>query len=63
MSADLLSRCMVAEHESDSSPVPAAVAIADAIEYDSQKYGLEVVTFTQRTNTKRVNFFIKWSFE
>jgi hypothetical protein len=37
-------------------PVPAAVAIADATEYESQKYGVKAVTFTQKTNTKRMRF-------
>ena len=37
-------------------PVPAAVTIAGATEYEGQKYGVEAVTFTQRTNTKRMRF-------
>ena len=37
-------------------PVPAAVAANAAIEYESQKYGVQAVTFTQRTNTKRMRF-------
>jgi hypothetical protein len=37
-------------------PVPAAVASNAAIEYESQKYGVQAVTFTQRTNTKRMRF-------
>jgi len=37
-------------------PVPAAVAIATATEYEDQKYGVAAVTFTQRTNTKRFKF-------
>ena len=37
-------------------PIPAAVAIADATEYESQKYGVKAVTFTQKTNTKRMRF-------
>lgn len=37
-------------------PVPAAVAIADATEYEGQKYGVAAVTFTERTNTKRMRF-------
>ena len=36
--------------------MPAAVAIADATEYESQKYGVKDVTFTQKTNTKRMRF-------
>jgi hypothetical protein len=37
-------------------PVPATVAAVDATEYESQKYGVQAVTFTQRTNTKRMRF-------
>ena len=37
-------------------PVPAAVAIAAATEYEGQKYGVRAVTFTQRNNTKRMRF-------
>ena len=37
-------------------PVPTAVAAVDATEYESQKYGVQAVTFTQRTNTKRMRF-------
>jgi hypothetical protein len=37
-------------------PVPATVAAVDATEYESQKYGVQAVTFTKRTNTKRMRF-------
>jgi|LakMenE01Jun11ns_1017448.scaffolds.fasta_scaffold9712841_2 hypothetical protein len=37
-------------------PVPAAVTAATATEYESQKYGVKAVTFTQRNNTKRMRF-------
>ena len=37
-------------------PIPTAVAVAAATEYESQKYGVKAVTFTQRTNTKRMRF-------
>ena len=37
-------------------PVPAAVTAATATEYESQKYGVKAVTFTQRTNTKIMRF-------
>ena len=37
-------------------PVPAAVAVAAATEYEGQKYGVKAVTFTQRNNTKRMRF-------
>ena len=37
-------------------PVPAAVTAATATEYESQKYGVKAVTFTQRHNTKRMRF-------
>ena len=37
-------------------PIPAAVAIAAATEYEGQKYGVRAVTFTQRNNTKRMRF-------
>jgi hypothetical protein len=37
-------------------PVPAAVAVLGVTEYESQKYGVAAVTFTQRTNTKRMRF-------
>ena len=37
-------------------PIPAAVTANAAIEYESQKYGVQAVTFTQRTNTKRMRF-------
>ena len=37
-------------------PVPAAVTAATATEYESQKYGVKTVTFTQRNNTKRMRF-------
>ena len=37
-------------------PIPTAVAIAAAPTYEGQKYGVQAVTFTQRTNTKRMRF-------
>jgi hypothetical protein len=37
-------------------PIPAAVTAAAATEYENQKYGVKAVTFTQRTNTKRMRF-------
>ena len=37
-------------------PIPTAVTAATATEYESQKYGVKAVTFTQRTNTKRLRF-------
>jgi hypothetical protein len=37
-------------------PIPAVVAVAAATEYENQKYGVQAVTFTQRTNTKRMRF-------
>ncbi len=37
-------------------PVPAALAAASAPTYESQQYGVQAVTFTQRTNTKRMRF-------
>ena len=37
-------------------PIPAAVAASAATTYEDQKYGVKAVTFTQRTNTKRMRF-------
>ena len=37
-------------------PVPAAIGVAAAPTYEGQKYGVQAVTFTQRTNTKRMKF-------
>ena len=37
-------------------PIPAVVDVAAATEYENQKYGVQAVTFTQRTNTKRMRF-------
>jgi len=37
-------------------PIPAAVTATAATEYENQKYGVKAVTFTQRTNTKRMRF-------
>ena len=35
-------------------PIPAAVTATAATEYENQNYGVKAVTFTQRTNTKRM---------
>ena len=37
-------------------PIPAAITATTATEYENQKYGVKAVTFTQRTNTKRLRF-------
>jgi len=37
-------------------PIPTAIAAAAAPTYESQQYGVQAVTFTQRTNTKRMRF-------
>lgn len=37
-------------------PVPTAVDITAAPVYEGQQYGVKAVTFTQRTNTKRMRF-------
>jgi hypothetical protein len=37
-------------------PIPTAVTAAAAATYENQKYGVQAVTFTQRTNTKRLRF-------
>jgi hypothetical protein len=37
-------------------PVPAALTSSKAPVYESQQYGVATVTFTQRTNTKRMRF-------
>ena len=37
-------------------PVPGAVAVGAATAYEGQQYGVQAVTFTQRTNTKRMKF-------
>jgi hypothetical protein len=37
-------------------PIPTAITSMAATEYENQKYGVKAVTFTQRTNTKRMRF-------
>ena len=37
-------------------PVPVALTSTAATEYEGQKYGVKAVTFTQKTNTKRMRF-------
>jgi hypothetical protein len=37
-------------------PVPAAATAASSTAYEGQKYGVKAVTFTQKTNTKRMRF-------
>ena len=37
-------------------PIPTAITSALATTYDSQRYGIKAVTFTQRTNTKIMRF-------
>ncbi len=44
------------EINSSFFPIPAAVTSAAAATYEFQKYGVEAVGFTQRTNTKRLKY-------
>jgi hypothetical protein len=37
-------------------PIPTAITAASAPTYENQQYGVKAVTFTQRTNTKRLRF-------
>ena len=37
-------------------PIPTAVTAPNAAEYENQRYGVEAVGFTKRTNTKRMRF-------
>jgi hypothetical protein len=37
-------------------PIPAAATAASSTAYEGQKYGVKAVTFTQKTNTKRMRF-------